>query len=89
MNNPARNPGYWPPVRYLLVLWLLVLSAVAYLDRTNISIAGVEIAIWDGSSAHFSSVMPLSKSPAESLHGALARAACSRSASSGGEFLQP
>jgi ACS family glucarate transporter-like MFS transporter len=25
------------------VLWLLVLSAVAYLDRTNISIAGVEI----------------------------------------------
>jgi ACS family glucarate transporter-like MFS transporter len=30
-------------VRYLLVLWLLVLSAVAYLDRTNISIAGVQI----------------------------------------------
>jgi ACS family glucarate transporter-like MFS transporter len=43
MNNPARKPGYCPPVRYLLVLWLLVLSAVAYLDRTNISIAGVEI----------------------------------------------
>ena len=32
-----------PPIRYLLVLWLFVLSAVAYLDRTNISIAGVQI----------------------------------------------
>jgi ACS family glucarate transporter-like MFS transporter len=31
------------PIRYLLVLWLLVLSAVAYLDRTNIAIAGVQI----------------------------------------------
>jgi MFS transporter, ACS family, glucarate transporter len=32
-----------PPIRYLLVLWLFVLSAVAYMDRTNISIAGVQI----------------------------------------------
>ena len=32
-----------PPIRYLLVLWLFVLSAVAYLDRTNISIAGLHI----------------------------------------------
>ena len=32
-----------PPIRYLLVLWLFVLSAVAYLDRTNISIAGIHI----------------------------------------------
>jgi MFS transporter, ACS family, glucarate transporter len=32
------------PVRYLLVTWLLVLSAIAFLDRTNISIAGPEIA---------------------------------------------
>jgi ACS family glucarate transporter-like MFS transporter len=32
-----------PPIRYLLALWLFVLSAVAYLDRTNISIAGVHI----------------------------------------------
>jgi ACS family glucarate transporter-like MFS transporter len=32
-----------PPMRYLLVLWLFVLSAVAYLDRTNISIAGLHI----------------------------------------------
>jgi ACS family glucarate transporter-like MFS transporter len=30
-------------MRYLLVLWLFVLSAVAYLDRTNISIAGIHI----------------------------------------------
>ena len=31
------------PIRYVLVLWLMVLSSVAYLDRTNISIAGIEI----------------------------------------------
>jgi MFS transporter, ACS family, glucarate transporter len=31
------------PIRFLLVSWLFVLSAVAYLDRTNISIAGVHI----------------------------------------------
>src|ERR1039457_638621 len=31
------------PIRYLLVVWLGVLSAVAYLDRTNISVAGIEI----------------------------------------------
>jgi ACS family glucarate transporter-like MFS transporter len=31
------------PIRYLLVLWLFVMSAVAFLDRTNISIAGVHI----------------------------------------------
>jgi MFS transporter, ACS family, glucarate transporter len=30
-------------VRYLLAVWLFVLSAVAFLDRTNISIAGLEI----------------------------------------------
>jgi len=38
------TPGTRLPIRYLLVLWLTVLSAVAYLDRTNISIAGIEIA---------------------------------------------
>lgn len=37
------NRGMALPVRYVLVLWLGVLSAVAYLDRTNISIAGIEI----------------------------------------------
>jgi MFS transporter, ACS family, glucarate transporter len=31
-------------VRVFLVLWLFVLSAVAYLDRTNISIAAVQLA---------------------------------------------
>ena len=31
------------PVRYILVLWLTAISAVAYLDRTNISIAGIAI----------------------------------------------
>ena len=31
-------------MRYLLVIWLLVLSTIAFLDRTNISIAGVQIA---------------------------------------------
>jgi len=30
-------------MRYVLVTWLFVLSAVAYLDRTNISIAGIQI----------------------------------------------
>jgi ACS family glucarate transporter-like MFS transporter len=31
------------PIRYVLVLWLGVLSAVAFLDRTNISVAGIQI----------------------------------------------
>jgi len=31
------------PIRSLLVFWLFVLSAVAFLDRTNISIAGIAI----------------------------------------------
>src|SRR4051812_19321813 len=30
-------------VRIFLVFWLFVLSAVAFFDRTNISVAGVEI----------------------------------------------
>src|ERR1019366_7043463 len=30
-------------IRYVLVLWLLALSAVAYLDRTNISVTGIQI----------------------------------------------
>jgi ACS family glucarate transporter-like MFS transporter len=42
MNAVGRS-GSGLPIRYVLVLWLLVLSAVAYLDRTNISIAGVQI----------------------------------------------
>jgi ACS family glucarate transporter-like MFS transporter len=42
VSSPT-STGTRLPIRYLLVLWLLVLSAVAYLDRTNISIAGIEI----------------------------------------------
>jgi len=33
----------WIPVRFVLVFWLFLLSAVAFLDRTNISIAGVSL----------------------------------------------
>lgn len=40
---PTRPRPTILPVRYLLVLCLFVLSAVAFLDRTNISIAGVQI----------------------------------------------
>lgn len=43
MTGPKSQPDHGLPIRYLLVLWLLVLSAVAFLDRTNISIAGVQI----------------------------------------------
>ena len=39
----SRSAGRNLPIRYLLVLWLLVISAVAFLDRTNISIAGVQL----------------------------------------------
>src|SRR5215510_5624203 len=31
------------PVRVLLIFWMFLLSALAYLDRTNISIAGPQI----------------------------------------------
>jgi ACS family glucarate transporter-like MFS transporter len=31
------------PIRYLLVIWILMLGAIAFLDRTNIAIAGVQI----------------------------------------------
>jgi MFS transporter, ACS family, glucarate transporter len=43
MNNSPRSTSAALPIRYLLVTWLFVLSAVAYLDRTNISIAGIQI----------------------------------------------
>jgi ACS family glucarate transporter-like MFS transporter len=45
MDSSARTSGAKRlPIRYVLVSWLLVMSTVAYLDRTNISIAGIEIA---------------------------------------------
>jgi MFS transporter, ACS family, glucarate transporter len=31
------------PIRYLLVFWIMALSAIAFLDRTNISVAGLQI----------------------------------------------
>ena len=37
------QPSRGVPLRYLLVLWVFVLSTIAFLDRTNISIAGVQI----------------------------------------------
>lgn len=37
------TPLHRVQVRSILVLWLFVLSAVAYLDRTNIAIAGVSL----------------------------------------------
>ena len=41
--SQLKKPGRGVPKRYLLVSWVLVLSAVAFMDRTNISIAGVSI----------------------------------------------
>jgi MFS transporter, ACS family, glucarate transporter len=43
MPVPQETRSAGIPIRFLLVSWLFVLSAVAYLDRTNISIAGVHI----------------------------------------------
>ena len=40
---PARSQRRLPPIRYVLVAWLMILSAVAYLDRTNTSVAGIQI----------------------------------------------
>ena len=41
--NHVRNSETALPMRYLLVTLLFILSSVAYLDRTNISIAGIQI----------------------------------------------
>lgn len=38
-NQPRPKQRTVLSMRYVLVFWLFVLSAVAYLDRTNISIA--------------------------------------------------
>lgn len=38
-----RHAPSWFRVRYLLAFWLFVLSGVAFLDRTNIAIAGLQI----------------------------------------------
>jgi ACS family glucarate transporter-like MFS transporter len=44
MNDTAlRKPGFGFPVRYLLVAWIMVLSAVAFMDRTNVAISGIHL----------------------------------------------
>jgi MFS transporter, ACS family, glucarate transporter len=43
MPNQVSKPETGIPVRYLLVLWLGILSALAYVDRTNLSIANGSI----------------------------------------------
>jgi MFS transporter, ACS family, glucarate transporter len=42
-QEQGHGVGRGLPIRYVLVLWMLVLSTIAFIDRTNISIAGVEI----------------------------------------------
>ncbi len=39
----TRKLGKGLPMRYLLVVWLMVMGAIAFLDRTNISIAGIQL----------------------------------------------
>jgi MFS transporter, ACS family, glucarate transporter len=41
--DPSSRPSGGLPIRYLLVFGIMVLSAIAFLDRTNISVAGMEI----------------------------------------------
>jgi len=41
--DPSTSPSGGFPIRYLLVFWIMVLSAIAFLDRTNISVAGMQI----------------------------------------------
>ncbi|HUV68649.1 MAG TPA: MFS transporter [Terracidiphilus sp.] len=43
VEKRRRQQGRGLPIRYLLVLWIFVLSMIAFLDRTNIAIAGVQI----------------------------------------------
>ena len=42
-SDGAKKPGKGLPMRYLLVLWLMAMGAIAFMDRTNISIAGIQI----------------------------------------------
>lgn len=39
--NAGRRGGL--PMRYVLVVWLMVMGGIAFMDRTNISIAGIEL----------------------------------------------
>ncbi|HEX8713256.1 MAG TPA: MFS transporter [Terracidiphilus sp.] len=40
-ERKSRRGG--PPIRYMLVVWLMVMGGIAFMDRTNISIAGIEL----------------------------------------------
>ena len=42
-DSPCKNPSLNFPIRYLLVAWIMVLSAVAFMDRTNVAIAGIHL----------------------------------------------
>lgn len=42
-ESEIKKSGAGLSMRYPLVFWLLALSAVAFLDRTNISVAGIQI----------------------------------------------
>ena len=44
MNGPGTSARGTSNVRWFLIFWLFILSAVSYLDRVNISIAGGSIA---------------------------------------------
>lgn len=37
------RPGRGLPIRYLLIVWLMAMGAIAYMDRTNIAIAGIQL----------------------------------------------
>lgn len=41
--DETRKPAGGLPIRYLLVLWLMVMGAIAFMDRTNIAIAGIQL----------------------------------------------
>ena len=45
MTLENRAPAHsGPGIRWLIIFWIFIISAIAYLDRVNISIAGGEIA---------------------------------------------
>ena len=66
-------------VRYLLIIWVFMISAIVYLDRTNISIAGLSSrritasarSSWAGCSAPSCSVMRPSRFRPAGLSGKL------------------
>jgi len=84
-------------VRWLLILCLFVLSAVAYLDRVNLSIASAKLTsnsvsatfAWGLFLAPFYSVMRSFRRPQAGSPIALVPGVCSPLAFCGGVFLAP